>query len=45
MEAENGITIDNDIKDTIQKFFDSRVQKYDSTIMKLNKKINKDIEK
>ena len=45
MELENGITIDKDTKDTIQKFFDSRVQKYDRTIMKLNKKINKDIEK
>ena len=45
MEVENGIMIDKDIKDTIQKFFDSRVQKYDRTIRKLNKKINKDIEK
>ena len=45
METENGILIDKDIKSTIQNFFDSRVQKYDNTIRKLNKKINQNIEK
>ena len=45
IETENSIKIDRDIKNTMQKFFDSRVQKYDTTIRKLNKKIDKNIEK
>ena len=45
IETENGIKIDQDIKTTMQKFFDSRIQKYDTTIRKLNKIVNKNIEK